>query len=285
MQIALGVAILVYVVLVEGLDWIGRAEIIEKRWPRMWGVMNKRPTRLILILVAIGLLIHVIAENRHSVPDSPPVVNARPQTHPSVEPSDHTPTEQKAKPEVHARQGPSQKSALNIVVRGDVNQSTTGDCTANVIGGDANLNCDSTPPPRTIPPERYKQIRDYLAENPGTVIVSASGNSECYEFARFLYLLLKDAGWQMRDGAVRGTTVIGGPPLQGIIVKYRGTPLTLGERELITGLRPEDRIGNVLGALKLNPSVDRQPNYSDGVIEIEVGDQPRRSSINHRPRP
>lgn len=32
----------------EFLDWIGRFEFIESRWPRAWAEINNRPMRLIL---------------------------------------------------------------------------------------------------------------------------------------------------------------------------------------------------------------------------------------------
>lgn len=64
MQIVAVVLLLAYVITTEALDWIGRAEIIENRWPRAWLVMSNRPARVILVLVAIGLLVHVITEKR-----------------------------------------------------------------------------------------------------------------------------------------------------------------------------------------------------------------------------
>src|SRR5579859_3631597 len=56
-----GVMVL-YVIVTEGTDWIGRAEIIEKRWPRLWGLMNNRPMRLVLITVALGMIVQVIRD-------------------------------------------------------------------------------------------------------------------------------------------------------------------------------------------------------------------------------
>jgi hypothetical protein len=58
------IVLILYFLLTEGLDWIGRAEIIEKRWPILWGAMNDRPMRLVLLIVAIVMLAHVIGELR-----------------------------------------------------------------------------------------------------------------------------------------------------------------------------------------------------------------------------
>jgi len=49
-------AVVVYVVITEATDWIGRAEIIETRWPKLWRLMNNRPTRLILIVLALVMI-------------------------------------------------------------------------------------------------------------------------------------------------------------------------------------------------------------------------------------
>jgi hypothetical protein len=62
--IAAALLLIVYLVLVEGLDWIGRAEIIEQKWPRLWGAMNNRPMRLVLLVVAVVMLAHVIGDLR-----------------------------------------------------------------------------------------------------------------------------------------------------------------------------------------------------------------------------
>jgi hypothetical protein len=51
-----------YVILTESTDWIGRAEVIENRFPGLWRTMNNRPMRLVLITVAIVMLVHVANE-------------------------------------------------------------------------------------------------------------------------------------------------------------------------------------------------------------------------------
>lgn len=68
MTIALFGLLLVYVVAVEVLDWHGRMEIIQKRWPRLWVLMSERPARLVL-LVAIAALL--AADVRKEVPRVP----------------------------------------------------------------------------------------------------------------------------------------------------------------------------------------------------------------------
>jgi hypothetical protein len=67
------VALIAYAVITEATDWIGRAEIIETRWPRVWGMMNNRPMRLILVVVALVMLAHIIQDLRIGT-DAPTVV-------------------------------------------------------------------------------------------------------------------------------------------------------------------------------------------------------------------
>jgi hypothetical protein len=62
--VVIAIGLVLYALLTEGLDWIGRAEIIEHRWPLLWGAMNNRPMRLILIVVAIGMLARVVGDFR-----------------------------------------------------------------------------------------------------------------------------------------------------------------------------------------------------------------------------
>jgi hypothetical protein len=56
----------------EILDWIGRLEIIEKKWPKVYAAMNSRLARLIALVFLIALIGHDI-EKRGEVPE-PPIV-------------------------------------------------------------------------------------------------------------------------------------------------------------------------------------------------------------------
>jgi hypothetical protein len=75
-------AIILYAVLTEGTDWIGRAEIIEQRWPGLWGLMNNRPMRLILIVVALVMVGHGIQDLRGGA--EPLTVSFKPPTVPTI---------------------------------------------------------------------------------------------------------------------------------------------------------------------------------------------------------
>lgn len=72
-----------YVILTEGTDWIGRAEIIEQRWPRLWAIMSNRPMRLVLIAVAIGMLTQVSREFENG--EDPPQARFAPPGVPAMQ--------------------------------------------------------------------------------------------------------------------------------------------------------------------------------------------------------
>lgn len=62
--ILVALAVVLYATLTEGLDWIGRAELIQQKFPLLWGAMNNRPMRIILLLVAVVMLAHITSDLR-----------------------------------------------------------------------------------------------------------------------------------------------------------------------------------------------------------------------------
>src|SRR5438552_1699110 len=58
-----------YLLFMEYIDWHGRAEIIEKRNPRLWLAMNNRPARLVM-LIAIAALLG--ADVKEKIVEEPP---------------------------------------------------------------------------------------------------------------------------------------------------------------------------------------------------------------------
>ncbi|QHN02744.1 hypothetical protein FTO74_04700 [Granulicella sp. WH15] len=67
--------LILYVGVTEWLDTIGRLEIIEKRWPRMWSIMNNRPIRLALLIFAVVVLVKIWSEKLKGEGVSPLIVN------------------------------------------------------------------------------------------------------------------------------------------------------------------------------------------------------------------
>ena len=85
-------AVIVFVGFIEFLDWHGRAEIIQQKYPRLWNAMNNRVARLVLLVVAIVLL---TKDFRDAIATAPaPVVVFKappPPTIPEPKPPDRAP--------------------------------------------------------------------------------------------------------------------------------------------------------------------------------------------------
>jgi hypothetical protein len=57
-----------YFVVVELLDWTGRLELIENRLPKLWRVLNARPSRLILLFLIFGILLENYGKESETEP-------------------------------------------------------------------------------------------------------------------------------------------------------------------------------------------------------------------------
>jgi hypothetical protein len=65
------------------LDWIGRVEIIERKFPKIWGVLTNKATRLLLLLFVLGLLAEDVHERLHEK-EPPPLVFVSPAIPPPI---------------------------------------------------------------------------------------------------------------------------------------------------------------------------------------------------------
>jgi hypothetical protein len=65
--------LLLFFLALEILDWQGRMELIESRWPLIWKAINNRPARLVLLFFCFAFLIRNF-KDAVSIPP-PPIVN------------------------------------------------------------------------------------------------------------------------------------------------------------------------------------------------------------------
>lgn len=63
----------IYLIATEFLDTIGRMEIIERKWPKLWAAMSNRPMRLVLLVLLVALLAKDVAERSQQT--APPILN------------------------------------------------------------------------------------------------------------------------------------------------------------------------------------------------------------------
>ena len=57
-----------FAIFIEILDWQGRAEVMEEKFPRLWRVLNARPARLVLLVVLVGFLAKDFHDASASIP-------------------------------------------------------------------------------------------------------------------------------------------------------------------------------------------------------------------------
>jgi hypothetical protein len=119
LQLLFAVVGIFVVVMLELLDWQGRIEILEIKYPRLWRLVNNRPMRLVLLVLAIGLLSRDFKDIAAVAP--PPVVHV----------TLTAPTSSKGEPSRKASQSQVQRNSQAInapggiaVGGGTVNQPT-----------------------------------------------------------------------------------------------------------------------------------------------------------------
>jgi hypothetical protein len=82
MQLAVFAAIFIYTQFIDYLDWHGRSDVLKAKHPKMWTLVNNRPTRLIISLFVLGFL---VKDFRDAVAiASPPLIKIVPPVPPAM---------------------------------------------------------------------------------------------------------------------------------------------------------------------------------------------------------
>lgn len=63
--------LLVFLAILEIIDWVGRLDFIEHRWPRAWKILSNRLARLTLLLICF---VYLARDFRSEIPTSPSAV-------------------------------------------------------------------------------------------------------------------------------------------------------------------------------------------------------------------
>jgi hypothetical protein len=82
LQLVFTAAVFIYLIFLEFIDWQGRAEVLELKYPWLWRAVNNRPARLLLLVLAVGLLVKDFKDAVAIAP--PPVVNIAPPPVPAI---------------------------------------------------------------------------------------------------------------------------------------------------------------------------------------------------------
>jgi len=70
---------------VEYLDWHGRMEIVEKKHPKIWRLMNDRPFRLVMLFMVFALLATDVKQNAKQLETEPPIYRFQMPSAPTIE--------------------------------------------------------------------------------------------------------------------------------------------------------------------------------------------------------
>lgn len=62
-MVVVAIVLFLYAIITESLDWLGRMDIIEQRWPKLGAFAESRKLRLAIFLIGIALLVRVLMES------------------------------------------------------------------------------------------------------------------------------------------------------------------------------------------------------------------------------
>jgi hypothetical protein len=190
---ALGGLLFLYLLIAEFIDTIGRLEIVEKRWPRVWRVMCNRPFRLVLLMFLVVLTAKDLSQRWRNGGPPPLIVNiAAPAapivqfTSPNVQPLQS--------PTVAVKQYGNGNTANPITDTAPIKQ---GDCGVVQLGGSNNTaspNC--VPPQRKLTEKQHDELVRILKKScPFRVAVRpVTGNEESMVYAAQFVKFLQDSG-------------------------------------------------------------------------------------------
>ncbi len=169
--------LVVYFIITETLDWVGRIEVIRDHFPRFPEFFERRTFRVALLLVAIALLIRVATErDGKKVATAPPSPTAQAVPAPEAKKSEPPQNQPDATPQVkpipnakrpkapsiaqtHVAPTP-QDNSVHIEHGSKIEQHSSGECSPNMIGGSGIVNC--APQPR-IPNGNIDRLSAQLA--------------------------------------------------------------------------------------------------------------------------
>jgi hypothetical protein len=132
--------------------------------------------------------------------------------------------------------------------------------------------------PKHISPQDASAVTDYLLKAKNNlpaqlkIVIAADQFSRPQPFVDEFYRIFKNAQWPMRDDGVNDVVTMSAPStkkFQGAMIVVKGEPLKPGETQDVSAPNPLYYIGDVLRALNIERSLDRDPNAESDVIVIQ----------------
>lgn len=254
----------------ELLDWIGRLEIVERKWPKVWKAINNRPMRIVLYLLLIIAIGRDISD-RLKIPIPKLEVTFQAPSAPIIQVSQVSPSQQIS----HT------KDQGAIVQTGNGNTANPGTVTGPIEiapcgvfqnGGNNNTADTTCATGKTISPKTKAEIIRLLksASKRKTVIISADQTSGSSSFPQDFNAILFQARWNNVTGVVHHVLGIGrddgfqGAEIRGywderqsiscnipspeknsdaLCVLYQALDMAkVAHKEYLSSARPEDKI-------------------------------------------
>jgi hypothetical protein len=254
----------IYLIVAEFLDTVGRLEIVENRWPKVWKALNNRPMRLILLILLCALVAKDIADRKSDAkkeetklefpsPPAPPAPVIQMIAPKSIPP----------------------KVDLHIKQDGQGNTANPGTTTAPVRvepcgvfqngGSNNNASPICAPPERHLTNEQKKSISNAVKGRQITVHVGYMVNvPDAQDYANELCDAIKDGipatncsqAWAMvQEGK--------GSPWRGFKFAFKGSP---GPEGQTLSNSPDSPVGILINAM-LAAGLSRGVGYPDPMMK------------------
>jgi hypothetical protein len=277
----MGAIFLSYLIVCEFLDTVGRLEIIEKRWPRLYRAMSNRPMRIVLIIFLIALVGKDLLERAKEKVELPKLVITILAPPP--------PIIQFVSPAKSQGRDKASAPILDIKQTGGIgntaNPGTTtgpiqvGPCGVFQNGGSnnsASTNCGTVE--RHLTEEQKKAIGRYFSGKSIKVTFGYQVNvPDAMDYASDWCDAVREGIPTTDCREVRGMmSAGGGTPWYGLEVIYKGEPLPEnGPRSV------DDKsvLGVMIGAINMVekgiPTGHADPNMKDNEVILLIGRVPK----------
>jgi len=246
---------------------------IAKRGPHAWRVIV--PWAL-FFAVALGLVATNLPPRKK--PASPvQVAEQKPLSHvPQILPPPSNPESLPSNDSPKAGRSSSPVSAKappRITMTRDVHQSANGSCNANVIGGDASVNCTLGLPPRQLSDSQRAKMSEILAgvkPDHHLVIGSLVGDEEAARLAIAIADTFEKAGWQVER--LIGRQMMSGSTPEAVMMSLYAAPGSTSTENL-----PAKTAVNALNGAGTTVGVNFDSTLDPGALNLFVGaNRPRK---------
>lgn len=270
--IAVTVLLVLYTLATEILDWTGRIEVIRTYFPKFPEFLEKRAVRVVLLLVAVGLLYRVVAEGGQEKPEvmSSNSTSSVSRSAPMPEQKSSTLVDDK-KNQDSSQSAPRRTSAMSVkpgstpalpkkrittaaagqdgAAVGNITQGPGSIAQIGGIGNQATIIGTISPPPRSLSDQEMARLKQAVSGQPFKILILyVQNDEESYNLAKQIADTLSGAGWALK-GPPSGAMFFAegdAPPLRGMLVTWHGDQVSPGVRVSLDLSMPWGALSNEL---------------------------------------